>query len=148
MIVGGKEIAAWVFEPHGGTGKGSNAIGWVKDGRLTCGFAVSEWTGKNCFVHIRLEGYCPRQFWFAMVDWVFNEMKCKRMTAPVSASNVKCLDLLDHIGWTREATLKESAYDGEDLHFLTWEKHNCYMLQWGKRREANHEGNDDERNSA
>jgi RimJ/RimL family protein N-acetyltransferase len=131
MIVTGREVASWVLSPHGGeAGEDFNAIGWQKDDELIAGFAVNEWNGVNCFVHIRLDGYTPRKFWFAMVDWVYNQMGCARMTAPVSASNNDCIKLLDRMGWTREATLPDSAYDGSDLIFFTWKKEDCFLLSW------------------
>ena len=110
-----------------------NAIGWEKEGELIGGFAVDEWNGKNCFAHIRIEGFVPKMFWFAIVDWVFNELGCERMTAPVSSVNEKCLRLLNHIGFIKEATLEDSSYDGADICFMTWKKRDCYMLKWGKK---------------
>jgi RimJ/RimL family protein N-acetyltransferase len=135
VIVTGPHLAAWVYEPFGGAGGNSKAIGWEKDGKIINGFAVESCNGQNCYVHIRLDGYVPREFWFAMVDWVYNQLGCERMTAPVAASNEKCLKLLNHIGFDIEATLEKAAYDGGDLHFLRWWKKDCYMLNW-KRREA------------
>lgn len=133
MIITGQGVAAWVLEPHGGSGNGLNAIGWMKGDKLVGGFAVDEWNGKNCFAHIRLEGHIGRQFWFAMVDWVYNQMGCIRMTAPVASTNDKCIRLLERMGWTREATLPDSAYDGSDLIFFTWKKEDCFLLEWGNK---------------
>lgn len=130
-LVSGQEAAEWTLAPHGGKAKGS-AIGWLKDGILTAGFVVDEYNGKNCFVHIRIEG-APRAFWFAMVDWVFNELGCLRMTAPVASSNVKCVKLLNRMRWNKEAVLADSAYDGSDLILFSWKKESCYILGWGKK---------------
>jgi RimJ/RimL family protein N-acetyltransferase len=125
MIVYGAGVAQWVLNNNG-----NDAIGWMKDGRLVSGFAISECNGKNAFVHIRLEGRTSRQFWFAMVDWVYNQIGCEKMTAPVAATNEKCLKLLRHMGWTQDAVLKDAAHDQSDMLFLSWHKKDCYILNW------------------
>lgn len=131
MIVCDVNIANWVFEPHGGSvGSSTNAIGWIQNGKLTGGFAIESCNGVNCFAHIRIDGYVSRKFWFAMVDWVFNQLGCERMTAPVNEINEKSIKMVENVGFTKEATLKKAASTGDDLHFYVLWKENCRILKW------------------
>lgn len=145
MIVSGPEIAAWVYEPLGGAyNEHSAGLGWLNsEGKLVGGFAVEGWNGQNAYVHQRQEGRTSREFWYSMADWCFNQLGCKRITGPVAGSNERAIKLNENIGFKHEATLKGAAWDGTDLHLMVLWRDDCRMLNW-KRREANHEGNDNE----
>ena len=131
MLVYGEGVVEWVYELSGGAVTASSSgLGWMRNDKLIAGMSVEGWNGKNCYVHLRLEGYAPKEFCFAAVDWVFNQLKCNRMTAPVPQSNNKCLKLLRHIGFEQEAKLQEASYDGGDLLFMRLWKEDCYLLNW------------------
>ena len=135
MLVTGKEVVAWVYEPLGGAvNDSSSGLGWLNsDGCLVGGFVVEGWKGSNAWVHQRQEGRTGREFWYAMADWVFNQLDCKRITGPVADSNQRAIELNKNIGFEHEATLRGAAYDGTDLHLMVLWKENCRMLNWGKK---------------
>ena len=136
MLVAGPDVAAWVYEPLGGAvNESSSAIGWINtEGKLVSAVAIEGWNGVNAYCHQRHEGTpASRKFWFAVVDWAFNELGCKRLTGPVAGSNEKAIKLNEHIGFEHEATLKCAAYDGSDLHLMVLWRENCRMLDWGKK---------------
>lgn len=134
MLVTGDNVVKWVYELSGGAPTASSsALGWMKNNKLIAAMSVEGCNGKNCFVHLRIEGYAPKEFCFAAVDWVFNQLGCKRMTAPVPRSNAKCLKLLNHIGFTEEGNLEEAAFDGGDLLMMRLWKKDCYLLNWNKK---------------
>jgi hypothetical protein len=130
-IVQGIEVADWVADKAGNVMHSKViGLGYMKEGKLIAGFAFDGWNGKNVNAHQRQDETAPRGLWFAAADYVFNKCGCKRVTGTVPASNEKALRLNRHIGYEIEATLKECAPDGGDLHVMVLWRDKCRMLEW------------------
>jgi RimJ/RimL family protein N-acetyltransferase len=134
MIVIHPDVARWVIDGIEG-GRyidGSQGIGYAKDGKLVAGVAY-ESQNKNCtWVHQRIEQSPSKQFWIIVVDYVYNQCGCKKMSGLVDASNEKAIKLNKHIGFKTEATLRDAGENGDLLIMSMW-KDDCKILQWGKR---------------
>jgi L-amino acid N-acyltransferase YncA len=133
MLVIGQGVAEWVFQRVGGSVSAhSQGIGWQVDGELVAGVAYECFTGGNIFVHQCVEGKVPRKFWWAVTDYPFNQLGCKRITGLVDSSNSKALELNKHIGFRVEATLEKAGKHDSDLVVMVLWKEDCRFLRWVK----------------
>jgi len=136
MLVIGSGVAEWVFQRVGGAvSDHSQGIGWKKDGQLVAGVAYEGFSGSNVFVHQRIDGSPPRQFWWAVTDYPFNQLGCSRITGLVESTNTDALKLNKHIGFKVEATLEKAGRNDSDLVVMVLWKEDCRFLRWnnGKR---------------
>lgn len=131
MIVTGEHVARWTMEKIGSFTEGMKAIGWEKDGVIIAGTAFENWNGSNMFGHQRIDSPPPREYWFQVANYIFNQIKVKRFTATVEADNYKAIKLNHKIGFVIEATLKDAGRNGDLLIMTLWPE-NCRMLNWNK----------------
>ncbi len=124
-------VGPWVSEKTGGQwckGRGT-AIGRIKDGKLIAGVLYEDWNGANIIEHIAAEGFWANKgFLHLMFDYPFNQLKVKRITAPVAATNAKCINLVTKMGFKLECTLAQANPDG-DVHIFRMFKEDCKYLK-------------------
>lgn len=132
MIVVGEYVARWVMEKVGSYTDGMTAIGWERDGIIVAGCAFENFNHNNCFGHQRIDSPAPREYWFALADYLFRQCKLKRFTATVEADNEKAIKLNKRIGFEVEATLKQAGKNGDLLVMVLWAD-KCRMRNWGKK---------------
>ncbi len=131
MLVFGKEVAEWVYQKTGGVVSSHTAgLGWTKDNKLVSGVAIEGWNGNNLFIHQRVDSRTSRKFWYAVADYCFNELGCKRITGIVPSDNIKALSLNHNIGFKDEAVLSKAADNGEDMIVQVLWKEDCRLLGW------------------
>ena len=89
------------------------AFGVVKDGELIAGVVLSQYTGFDVW----LSGAATKRDWLSrrlivdLADFVFNDLKCVRMTAVCKKQNKHARQMLVRLGFREEGTLKK-GYDG------------------------------------
>ena len=109
-------IGPWVCARAGGEwnpGSGT-AIGWIKEQQLVAGVLYCDWNGAQVVCHIAgIGNWLKRRFLWAMFDYPFNQLKVKRISAPVADSNHRCKRFLEHLGFEREANLRDAHPDGD-----------------------------------
>ena len=133
MLVTGLGVAEWVFQRVGGAVSAhSQGIGWQKDGGIIAGVACGCFTGGNIYVHQCVQGRVPRMFWWAVTDYPFNQLGCKRITGLVESTNKKALELNKHIGFRVEATLEKAGQNDADMVVMVLWKEDCRFLRWKK----------------
>ena len=123
-------VGPWVCARAGGqwTPGAGTAIGWLKDGRIVAGVLYCEWNGAQVVSHIAGDGnWLKRPLLWVMFDYPFNQLKVKRISAPVADSNERCKRFLEHLGFEREATLRDAHPDG-DLIIYRMTKAMCRWL--------------------
>ena len=131
MLVTGLGVAEWVFQRVGGVSNAhAQGIGWQKDGEIVAGVAYEGFSGSNIFVHQCVEGRVSRNFWWAVTDYPFNQLGCKRITGLVDSINSKALALNKHIGFQVEATLEKAGKHDSDLVVMVLWKEDCRFLRW------------------
>ena len=131
MLVIGPGVAEWVFQRVGGVSNAhAQGIGWQKDGEIVAGVAYEGFSGSNIFVHQCVEGRVSRNFWWAVTDYPFNQLGCKRITGLVDSINIKALALNKHIGFQVEATLEKAGKHDSDLVVMVLWKEDCRFLRW------------------
>ena len=106
-------------------------LGWEKDGQLVAGTAFEPFNANNMFGHQRIDKAPPKEYWFCVANYIFNQCKVKRLTATVEADNHRAIKLNKHIGFVIEATLKDAGRNGDLLIMTLWAD-NCKPLNWSK----------------
>ena len=139
MLVIGPGVAEWVFQRVGGVSNAhAQGIGWQKDGEIVAGVAYEGFSGSNIFVHQCVEGRVSRNFWWAVTDYPFNQLGCKRITGLVDSINSKALALNKHIGFQVEATLEKAGKNDSDLVVMVLWKEDCRFLRWNNEISRSH----------
>lgn len=106
--------------------------GWEEDNKIT-GIAVFDmYTGANINVHIHGKNITRKKIRQAY-SYVFEQLKCARMTATISRANKDFIRLIERFGFVYECTLSDFYGDPaspEDclIYKLTREK----GLEWIK----------------
>jgi hypothetical protein len=124
-------VGPWVAQRTNGhwcKGRGT-AIGKVSDGKLTAGVIYEDYSGTNIVEHIAAESnWASRGFLWLMFDYPFNQLKVKRITAPVYSTNDKCIALVEKMGFKIEATLAQAIPDGDLILFRMF-RDECKYLE-------------------
>jgi hypothetical protein len=131
MMTHGENVVQWVCHHHGG-GSYRNAVGlgWVRDERLVVGVVVENWTGRNAMLHIHTEEPPTRTFWDSLFAYLFDQLKCHRVTAVIPETNRDCVRLVRGLQFKAEAALTQAARDGSDLLvYVLWAKNRRYFLR-------------------
>jgi RimJ/RimL family protein N-acetyltransferase len=144
MLATGKWVVDWVARrtnEHGNFGTDAG-IGWLKDGKLVAGVAYAEWNGPNVVCHIASEGshWLTRPYLWAIFDYPFNQLGCKRITVCVGEGNEPSRRFVKHLGFNQEAELYGAHPTGdliiygmfrEECRFLreTYAKHGTHLLR-------------------
>ena len=83
------------------------AIGVLdQNGNLVGGMVFSDYTGSNIEITIYGPGLMSRKVVSQCFDYVFNQLKCSRLTARTRRSNRLMRKLLPRLGFDYEATIK------------------------------------------
>ena len=107
------------------------ALGWQgEEGQIFAGAALFDYNGANARVSIAIKnGAAPKLFMYACLAYSFNQLKLRRLTFDIFASNIRSQNLAMRLGATLEATLHEAAPDGDILSFVLFPE-NCTL--WRK----------------
>lgn len=132
MIVYGEPICEWVSAKTGGkyqpgTGQG---IGIERNGQIVAGALFDNWNGNAVHVSVAINpGTIPNREWIWMIcDYPFNQLKVKKCVGFVESANLQAIRFDEHLGFIREATLKDAGKYG-DLYIYTITKDQCRILQ-------------------
>jgi RimJ/RimL family protein N-acetyltransferase len=125
-------IGPWVCAKTGGTwikGRGT-AIGKLnQNGDLVAGVLYEDWNKANVIQHIAADGnWATRGFLRLIFDYPFNQLNVKRVSAPIAASNKKCITLVKSMGYTLECTLEQANPDG-DVHIFRMFRNECKYIR-------------------
>jgi hypothetical protein len=117
-----QSIGHWVVEKSGGRClDGATAIGIEKDGVLQVGIMYESFMGAggSVIMHSRCDNpkACTREFYHAIFDYPFNQLKVKRCTVFVNENNKHAIDINERLGFIREAELKGYFPDGDAIIF-------------------------------
>lgn len=118
------KVAGMAYYPGTATG-----IGRIKNGKLVAGVLYQDHNGPNVFAHIAIEpGGMNRRFLSIIFDYPFNQLRVKRITGIVAASNTAARKLDEHLGFELEAILHDAHPDG-DLCIYKMTAENCRWLK-------------------
>jgi RimJ/RimL family protein N-acetyltransferase len=122
-------IAKYVAEALGEEGFGEcYTIGNVKNNILVAGVVFNNYTGLSVQMTAAGVGHwCTHELLNNCFSFVFNGLKCKRITVLVAKSNTKALKLNKHLGFIEEGIVRMGEGD-EDLILLGMLKSECRYI--------------------
>lgn len=94
----------------------ARAIGWERGGSIIAVAAWDTFSPGTCCMHIASDGSGPwltREFLGAMFAYPFVQLRLRRVTGLIAASNRASLRFARHIGFHDEGLMHEEAPDGD-----------------------------------
>lgn len=92
-----------------------SALGWVHKEKIVGQCIFTDFTGANVEIHL----YAPRIFNRKTIGdvyrYVFDQLKCVRLTAKPHCTNEKLLCLLERIGFVYEYTQEQYYKEGDEI---------------------------------
>lgn len=107
---------------------GQRGIVLKRDGEIIAAALYVENNGTNCFIHLAAEPgrrWLTREYLYWCLHYPFVQVGLKRMTGWIEATNKDCIRFAEHIGFTRETTLKGAGQNGVDVHLYVLRPENC-----------------------
>lgn len=135
MIIQGKEIGDWVIEKTGGNWTHlCVAIGQKVNDKIVAGVIYDGFTHASISIHSRIDEpkLVSREFYWAVFDYPFNQLKVKRLTGIVKTSNEKANSFNEKIGFKKEALLRNYFPNDDAIIYVMWPE-DCRFLKLGKR---------------
>ena len=120
-------INDWVSVRGGGRAHADkcSALGWVEESKLVAGLVFYDSNGAHCMVNIALENkHFPIGLLKTGLEYVFSQLKLKRLTFTVSSSNIRSQSLCLKLGAIHEATLRDADLSGDVLIYALFPE-NC-----------------------
>ena len=112
-------VGAWVAQQVGQQSSWGDfyAMGAELGGQLVSGVVVNQNTDSNAFVHLAVS--TPTKLLPALLDhtfaYAFGQLKLKRLTATIDATNTKSLKLNRRLGFEDEAVMRSAGTGGVDI---------------------------------
>lgn len=130
FVFDAERIGKWVVEKAGGSfSEKCRAIGYERDGELIGGVTYEGYTQATIFMHSRIDSArkLPREFYWMIFDYPFNQLKVKSVRGIVDVNNQSAQRLNEHIGFQREALLRDYFLDGDAIVYVMT-RDNCRFL--------------------
>ena len=115
MLFTGPGVVEWVERQLGAHySELSRGIGWQQNGHFVAGVVYESYNGANIYVHIaKLRGVSlPPTFIAAMMDYPFNQLGLRRITAAIADKNTQSKDFAKRLGAKQEGRMREALPDG------------------------------------
>jgi RimJ/RimL family protein N-acetyltransferase len=121
-------VSPWISEKAGGSGEASSAIGLMRNNRLIAGASYSGFTGGNVWIGTRIDFNPHGLFYGLAFDYPFNQLKVNRLSGIVRTNNSKAIRLNEHLGFKREALLRDYFLDSDAIVYVMY-KDDCKFLR-------------------
>lgn len=130
VVFDDERVSQWVGERLETEFFKCRAIGYERRGELIAGVVYDEFNGANVNMHVAAEGvnWLTRNYLRVVFAYPFQQLKVKRVTAMVAASNKKALRFDLHLGFRLETILRDAAPDG-DLLILVMRPQDCRWIR-------------------
>lgn len=89
------------------------AIGWIKDTKLVGQAIFNDFTGANIEIHLYFPNGLTKNNIKDVYKYVFNSLKCERLTAKPYCTNEKLLQLIERLGFVYEYTQEKYYKEGD-----------------------------------
>lgn len=131
-----ERVAAWVAERIGVSGKwgGFYAIGVERDGELTAGIVMNNYSGTNATCHIAVSrpGKDMIALFKAFCDYAFNQCGMKRLTGIVPMSMPDVIEFDKKLGFEEEFVIKDGDMTGDLQMMVMWRDKCRWIAQEAK----------------
>ena len=135
-IVNGQSVGDWVAQRivGGYFAERPQAIGLERDGELIAGVIYENFNHKTIWCHIAIENRITPFYLAAIFDYPFNVAMTEKIIVSVSDSNEESKKLVQKMGFTEEARIKDACVGG-DMLFFTLSREKCRFIgdRYGKR---------------
>jgi len=105
----------------------SQSIGLKKNGEFVAGVIYENWNRRTITCHIAISGRLTPRYLAVIFDYPFNVCDVKKIIVPVDSTNSKSVNLVEKMGFTEEARIKDGMADG-DMILYTLAKNDCKYL--------------------
>lgn len=102
-------------------------IGYEINGKIVAATGYDQFNGVSVMAHIAISGYAGKEFYRFIFDYPFDQLKAKKIIAPIVSSNKKAINIVKKFGFVVESVIKNAHKDG-DFMFLTMTKNQCKIL--------------------
>ena len=111
----------------------SQSIGLKQNGEFVAGVIYENWNRRTITCHIAISGRLTPRYLAVIFDYPFVVCDVKKIIVPVDATNFKSVNLVEKMGFTEEARIKDGMADG-DMILYTLAKEDCKYLgeRYGK----------------
>lgn len=126
-----ERVGTWVCLEAGGQWvPGNPAIGIEIDGVLVVGVMYDAYTGSSIAIHSRCDDpRAPsREFYQHIFGYPFNQLKVRRLTGLVCASNERARRVDEKLGFREEACLSDYFPDGDAIVYIM-RREDCRFLR-------------------
>lgn len=103
-------------------------IGYEINGVIKSCCAYDSFNGISVNAHIKVTGYSPKEFWWFIFYYPFEQLGATKIIAPVVGTNINAIKLCKRMGFVKEAEIKDCHPLG-DAVFLTITRKQCKMLE-------------------
>ncbi len=136
MLVYGRDrvVARWVRDQLKDQGDYSFdpcvAIGVVRNGELVAGVVYSNYRHGNIEITMASKSprWASRENMAALLGYPFNQLKCRRVTCIVKATNHPVREFLCRLGFKEEGICRQAYDDGTDAVLLGMLRSECRWL--------------------
>ncbi len=120
VIVFGKPVVDWVAMQLKSRFVDATGIGMERSGKLVAGVVYSDFNRANVNMHVAAIGnhWMTRYYLWMCFDYPFNQLKVKRITGLVEATNKDVIAFDEHLGFKYEARLKDACVSGDMLIYV------------------------------
>ena len=105
----------------------SQSIGLKQNGEFVAGVIYENWNRRTITCHIAIAGRMTPRYLAIIFDYPFNVCDVKKIIVPVDSTNLKSINLVEKMGFTEEARIKDGMADG-DMILYTLAKNDCKYL--------------------
>ena len=91
------------------------AVGWIKDSQLVGQAIFNDYTGANIEIHLHFPRGLTKSNIKDVYNYVFNSLKCERLTAKPYCTNKNLLQLLSRLGFVYEYTQEKYYKEGDKI---------------------------------
>lgn len=130
-------VGPWVCARTGGNYAPEDAatIGLIDPvtGGLLAGVLFDSYNGRSICMHVAAvpgARWMTKRFLWVCFDYPFNQAKVNKIIGLVDSTNAPAQSFDEHLGFIREATIKDAGKDG-DLLIYTMTRQQCRFLEMG-----------------
>lgn len=122
------ELSQWIAEKTGGTYATltSRFIGLELNGKITAVTAFTDYNGASIQMHVAINRI-TKEYTHLCFDYVFNQLKVKKVIGLVESNNAKALRFDKHLGFIEEYVIKDAGRSG-DIHILSMTREQCRFI--------------------
>lgn len=112
----GQLIAGYFFRNTGYPITGPYlAMGWIKNDQIVGQVIFNDYTGANIEIHLHAPNILNKKTVKDVFKYVFETLKCERLTAKPYCTNKNLLQILTRLGFEYECTQERYYKDGDKI---------------------------------